>query len=107
MNFDWLEQLPLGMVVVGARGETMWKSSAARELLGDEEPVRREWLDRALAGERVVVRDLEIRRPHRTITVEVSAAPIHAPDGKVAWVLCCYRDITEHRDAVELALRTK
>ena len=112
MQFDWLEQLPLGMVVVGPQGETIWVNSAAREILGgrsiheweafrdgtnEHYPQHRLPHVRALLGERVIVRDLEYRRLGRSISVEVSATPIRSPQGKITHALCCYRDITEQR----------
>jgi len=86
MDFSWLEQLPLGMVVAGTRGETVWMNGAARALFGDRPPL----LDPG-------VRDIG------AITVEVFTAPIASSD----YILCCYRDITEERDAIAHAMRTK
>ncbi|MEK8022543.1 MAG: response regulator [Candidatus Hydrogenedentota bacterium] len=56
---------------------------------------------KALAGEESSVSDMQIRRPGRTIDLEVSAAPIHAADGTVAYAVAIFRDITERRRSAE------
>ncbi|HKR63814.1 MAG TPA: response regulator, partial [Thermoanaerobaculia bacterium] len=105
--FDWLEELPLGFALVRADGSAEWMNAAARELLGDggfaeadvrvdptEERYPGERLPhvRAFAGEeRVVARDVLLRRDGVDVAVEVTAtlAPPH--------VFCTLRDMSEER----------
>ena len=104
----WLEQFPLGFAMIRPDGTTEWMNGAARELLdgellvdGTDDPYPRDRLPhvRALAGERVVARDLAVRRGERTIAVEAAATPMKAADGSISYVFCSYRDITAQKQS--------
>ena len=104
----WLEELPVGFALIRPDGTTQWMNTAARELLdgetlidGTTDPYPPERLPhmRALAGERVVVRDLAVRRGERIIAVEVAATPMKAADGAISYVFCSYRDITAQKQS--------
>jgi PAS domain S-box-containing protein len=66
---------------------------------GEKSPILR-----ALAGEMATANDVEIRRPDRTIPLEISAAPILDESGDVAYAVVVVRDISERRQ-VETALK--
>ncbi len=116
--FDLLEQLPVGIFVVSSDGKQLYTNSAAKEILGGEvepgttaeeraaafhayitgtnEPYPPDRLPtmRALRGEHVRVMDLEVRRPDRTIILEVSAAPIFDANGAIAYAVAAFSDVT-------------
>ncbi len=59
----------------------------------------------ALAGEKVAVDDIEIRRPNRgTIVVDVRASPIFGETGLVEFAMAAFTDVSE-RKRFELQLR--
>ncbi|HEX2049459.1 MAG TPA: PAS domain S-box protein [Actinomycetota bacterium] len=124
--FRLLEDLPLGAFVVDAHGRPAYANKAAIELLGkgidpdasvedlarvygayvvgtDEHyPPERQPIVRALRGERCVADDLEIRRPDRTVQLEISAAPVLDHDGGVAYATAVFWDVTERKRAERL-----
>ena len=59
-------------------------------------------LVRALAGESSKVHDVELRRPGKAVSLELSAAPVLDKQGKVTFVAAVLRDITRHKRAEEM-----
>ncbi len=119
--FRTLDSLPAGIVVVGVDGSALLANARARDLLGpgiasgpsgDDlactyqacvagtdrvYPSERNPLLRALHGERVVIDDMEIRRPGGSIIVEVSGSPITDSEGDVVFGVATFSDITERQ----------
>lgn len=121
-----IEHLPVAVFAVDRTGKPQYENRLARELLGkriDElnddarvgqlsrhyqaylvgtdqlYPAKRAPLAQALAGKRATVDDMEIRRPDRTIPLEVSAAPITDAAGNVVLAIAVFHDISERRQA--------
>ncbi|MFH1125343.1 MAG: histidine kinase [Pseudomonadota bacterium] len=112
-----LEHLPVPVIIVGPGRIPLHGNKSARELLGVEictgdqgdplmdlpkaylagtdypYPPERSPLTRALQGESSSVGDLEIRKPDGTICLEVSAVPIFAEAGDVAFAGAAFKDI--------------
>lgn len=65
-------------------------------------PVEQLPLVRAMSGEKSTVDDMEVRRPNgRSVLLEVTGAPILAPDGQVSAAIIVFQDITNRRQAEE------
>ena len=123
--FQLLEQVPVGVFALDADGTAAYANRAAREILGrdidasiraeqmpelfqifiagtsDPYPYERLAIVRALRGESVRVSDIEIRRPDRTIRLDVSSAPLYGSDGKILFAFATLNDITESVRVVE------
>ena len=122
--FQFLEAMPVGVFVLDSGGIAYYANQMAREILGkgalpvgtgalaetyaaylagSDRPYPRERMPivRALAGERSSVDDMEIRRPERTIPLEVNAAPIYDADGGIEYAIAAFSDMTERRRAEE------
>lgn len=121
--FRFMENLPVGIVIMTTSGELYLINRAARELLDREVdpavelgalsevfqvyrtgtaelyPVDRIPAFRALSGERVHVDDMEIRRADRAIPIEVWASPVRNDQGKITHVVAAFMDISERRQA--------
>jgi PAS domain S-box-containing protein len=119
-----IEHLPVAVFAVDGEGKPRYENRLARELLGKRiedlngdarvgrlsryyqaylagtdqfYPIDRAPLAQALAGKCTTVDDMEIRRPDRTIPLEVSAAPITDAAGNVVLAIAVFRDISERR----------
>jgi PAS domain S-box-containing protein len=115
---QFLHGLPVAVFVIDATGKPCYANHAAERLLGQgildvrpnqfakmyqaylagsdqEYPVDRMPIVRALAGERLTVNDLEIRRAGRTIPLEVSAQPIFNAVGDIIYAVAAFTDISE------------
>jgi len=120
--FKFLVDLPVGIVVCDSEGKHLFANDKSRRLLGKgfdpqmlpEEsagfyqayiagtdrpyPSERAPLFRALKGESSMVDDIEIRRPSETLRLEVWGAPVLDEDGKVAYGIAAFQDITERKE---------
>ncbi len=139
--FQILEALPVAVFVVDAAGRPYYANQVSQEILGkgivpdaapdqigqvyqayvagtdQPYPSGRIPVVRALAGERVHATDLEIHRPDRVVPVEVWAAPVLDAQGRSAFAIAAFSDVTERkraedevrraRDAAEAANRAK
>ncbi|HEU5099924.1 MAG TPA: PAS domain-containing protein [Roseiflexaceae bacterium] len=130
LQAQFLDALPVGICVVDMQGRLFYANQVAQQLLGadavpgsdvdhfaalcqayvfgttQEYPSAQLPLKRALAGERTMIEDLEIRHPDRRITLEVKGMPIRSVNGTVIYAMASFTDITERRMAQE-ALRLR
>ncbi|MGE5462636.1 MAG: ATP-binding protein [Syntrophothermus sp.] len=121
--FQLLEALPIGVFVIDAGGKPFYANLAARKLLGKgiapragpetlaetyhavvagtatEYPSVLMPIVRALGGEASMVTDMEIQHPEGRKPLQVWGAPIYDPDGKLAYAVAAFSDITERREA--------
>jgi len=120
---QFLEAVPVGVVVADASGKLYYFNHAAQQLLGKgvvpdataEQiaevyqtyiagtnqlyPVEKLPIVRALRGEISAVEDIEIHQEHKIIPIEVWGTPIYDRDGKVNYAIIVFRDITERKKA--------
>ncbi|MCW3036237.1 MAG: Histidine kinase [Actinobacteria bacterium] len=124
--FQFAEQMPMGVHVVDTDGRSVFMNVAAEAILGeplDPEcppealptryrayvagtdlpyPAELTPVVRALKGERNVrVDDVEIRRPDRTIPLEVIANPILDRAGDIVYAISAFFDLSDHNKAEE------
>ncbi len=123
--FQFLEAMPVGAFVLDSGGKAYYANQEAKKILGkgvvpdidaaalaqtyrayvagsDEEyPTERMPVVRALAGEHSSVDDMEIRRPDGTVSLHVDAAPINDSEGRVAYAIAAFSDVTARKQALE------
>lgn len=123
--FRFMENLPVGIIIITPRGETYLLNRLGREMLGwDEKSQPAESIEdlpsafgvyrvgtnqlypanelpaiRALGGERVHVDDMEIRRGDRVIPLEVWASPVRNDENTVTHAIAAFMDISERKMA--------
>jgi diguanylate cyclase (GGDEF)-like protein/PAS domain S-box-containing protein len=126
--FQFLEAVPVAIFVLDAEGNPYYSNTAAQQLLGrrlatestagelagvyqayiagteEEYPSKQMPIIRALSGERSEVDDMEIRRPDKTIPLQVSATPIFDENGRLLYAIAAFSDISERRH-IETVLR--
>ncbi|MGH2682131.1 MAG: ATP-binding protein [Actinomycetota bacterium] len=117
----FLDDLPVAVFALDASGRPFYANRASRKLLGkgiepdatpdqmaatyrvyvggtDElYPVERMPIIRALAGRSSTADDIELRLPHGTVSVQVSASPILDEQGNVIYAIAAFQDITERK----------
>lgn len=122
-TFQFLEHLPVGVLVLNEEGAHHYANQEARRLLGkgaersstlatfadasgayvvgsDEPyPADRTPLARALAGESSVVTDMELRRQEHTVALQVHAAPVLDREGQVAFAIAAFQNVRDLRRA--------
>lgn len=122
-TFQFLERLPVGVLVLNDRGEHHYTNDEATRLLGkgaekgaslarfadasgaylvgtDEPyPVEHTPMARALRGESAVATDMELRRDEETIALQVHAAPVLDREGELAFAIAAFQDVGELRRA--------
>lgn len=115
---QFLDAMPGGVLVVDARGGLIYANQNAQATLGPEllaecqdvgvldcgaffltgtgQPYPRERfpIRRALAGDAMVVDDVEVRRSGQVLRFELRASPVREPDGSVAYVIADFLDIS-------------
>jgi len=120
---QFLEAVPVGIFVLDAKGNAYYANPAAQRILGkgilpttgasklaevyqayragtnEEYPAALMPVVRALAGETAMVNDMEIRQPGRTLPLQVWGAPIYDREGKLAYAIAAFSDITDRREA--------
>ncbi len=120
---QFLEAIPVGVFVVDGRGKPFYVNSRAQQLFGQgivanakaEQlprvyrtylagknciyPQDRDPILQALQGESVRVDDMEIRRTNIRIPIEVWGRPIYDDQGKIAYAIAAFTDITERKQA--------
>jgi PAS domain S-box-containing protein len=126
--FQILEAMPVAVFVLDGGARPYYANRSSGEILGkgivpgatpaqlaevyqafvmgtdDPYPTERLPVVRALAGERVHVSDIEIRRPDRAVPIEVWAAPVFNAARDVTFAIAAFSDITERLRA-EAALK--
>jgi PAS domain S-box-containing protein len=120
---EFLEAMPVGVAVHDAAGRLTYANRVAKELLGVEElngqksdrvsevyqvyrceteelyPTAELPITRSLAGESVRVDDLELHQADCRIPLEISATPIFSENGKIAYSIAAFQDITERKQS--------
>jgi PAS domain S-box-containing protein len=134
---QFMENLPIGVIVVDTRWRPRFANNAAVDILGPTVlvddgahplplyragerrvyPVEQTPLSLALSGQTTTIDDAEVRVGDRYVPVQLSAAPIYDASGRIAYAIAAFIDIAErHRaevalraakDAAETASRTK
>ncbi len=119
--FQFLEGIPVGVFIVDSSASPYYANQAAKRILGrgiapgaspeemveiyklfiagteKEYPVRRMTLTRALAGEKAMIDDVEIHRDGRITPLQSWGAPIYDENGKIAYAITAFMDVTSHR----------
>jgi PAS domain S-box-containing protein len=122
--FQFLEAIPIGIFVTDHIGKPYYANQAAKSLLGkpvdprasleklseiyqaylsDSDqlyPTERMPMVRALSGERTIVDDMEIRRPDKTIPVQVWGVPILDETDRVKYGVGVFLDVTEKKQTM-------
>ncbi|MCP4698116.1 MAG: PAS domain S-box protein [Gammaproteobacteria bacterium] len=120
---QFLEALPIGVVVMNTIDKPPYINQMGLQILGKsmQPEVSAEQLAeyyqlcqtetgqlyasdrlpvvRALKGECVTISDIEVRRPDKSIPLEVQAIPIFDGEGKVAYAIAAFQDITCRKQA--------
>jgi PAS domain S-box-containing protein len=114
---QFMENLPIGVLVVDAQWQPRFTNNAAVQILGmsvlvdiEHSPLSllrasdgnpcptAEWpLNRALAGQTTTIDDAAVHVDGRTVPLQVSAAPIYDAGGRIAYAIATFSDITDHR----------
>ncbi|MBE9129318.1 MULTISPECIES: adenylate/guanylate cyclase domain-containing protein [unclassified Coleofasciculus] len=126
---QFLEAIPVGILVVDAKGQLYYVNQRAQELAGrtiqpgtqaeqlaemyqvyragTEQlyPIEQLPLVRALKGENATADDIEIHYGEKVTPLEVWGTPIFDEWGKIAYAIAAFQDITERKKAE--AERTK
>lgn len=123
---QFLEAVPVGIGIVNAEGRPYYANQRSIQLTGKgiDPAVSPEQISevyqfyvtgtdriypteklpaiRALSGERTTIDDMEIRQNSTTIPIEVWGTPIFDEQGKVAYAIVAFQDITERKQAQKL-----
>jgi PAS domain S-box-containing protein len=119
----FLDAVPVGVGILDATGQPCYSNSRARQLLGQEGTLRalaQELTEtyriciagteqlyphdqlpgvRALRGEKATLDNLEIHQGDRIIPIEAWGTPIFDENGKIAYAIVAFQDITERKQA--------
>ncbi|WP_052128574.1 PAS domain S-box protein [Neosynechococcus sphagnicola] len=123
---QFLEALPIGVVVHGTEGQVTYCNQTAAHLLGlsvipetigadlaDTYHLYRIGTDqlypledlpalRALRGENVIIEDIEFRHDGRVIPFELRATPIRDATGEIIYAVVVFQDIRERKQTQRL-----
>jgi PAS domain S-box-containing protein len=123
---QFLEAVPVGIAVIDATGRPYYANQRGIHLMGkgidpavrqaqiaeayqfyvtgtDQiYPTEKMPIIRALSGERTTIDDVEIRQNNQTIPTEVWGTPVFDEQGKVAYAIAAFQDITERKQAEKL-----
>jgi PAS domain S-box-containing protein len=107
---EYLEPFVAGSTAVtrnlsGLRKLTLQDQLEQPQLRGFEPLIQARLAERALAGERAYVTDLEIHQPGRVVPVECWSAPVFDAAGRVVWAIVAFSDATERKQG-EAELRS-
>lgn len=123
---QFLDAMPVGVSVHEPNGQIYYANQVSQELLGintwpeaeteqlseayqvyrvgtnqlypaDQLPIAR-----SLCGESAKADDLELHKPDRIISLEVSSTPIFDKTGKLVYAIAAFQDITERKQAEKL-----
>jgi PAS domain S-box-containing protein len=134
---QFMENLPMGVIVVDRHHSARFANNAAVDILGpgilidtgsdplplyhaadgSVYPIARRPVERALSGQTTTVDDAAVEVNGRTLPLQVSAAPIYDASGRIAYAIMAFSDISQRRrteealrdakEAAETASRTK
>ncbi|MEG3924982.1 adenylate/guanylate cyclase domain-containing protein [Microcoleus sp. T3_D1] len=120
---QFLEAIPVGVVVLDSQGKPYYVNHAGHQLLGQgvlplnsvEDlsesyqiymagtetiyPFENLPIVRALRGENATADDLEIHRTDKKVPLEIWGRPIFDEGGKVAFAIAVFQDVTERKEA--------
>ncbi|HBB32344.1 MAG TPA: diguanylate cyclase [Cyanobacteria bacterium UBA8803] len=120
---QFLEAIPVGVIVVEAGGKPYYINEKAKEILGkgvvlditadklsdvyqiykagttEKYPVEDLPIMRAINGESATAKDLEIHQGNKIIPLEVWATPIYDAQGNIAYAINTIQDITTRKKA--------
>ncbi|AFZ08893.1 adenylate/guanylate cyclase [Oscillatoria nigro-viridis PCC 7112] len=120
---QFLEAIPIGVLVLDSQGRPDYVNHAGQQLLGQgvlplnalEDlsesyqiyiagtetiyPFENLPIVRALRGENATAEDLEIHRPDKKIPLEIWGTPIFDEGRKVAFAIAVFQDVTERKQA--------
>lgn len=120
---QFLEAVPVGVLVVDASGQSYYANKMAQQILGQTVtqdtvvpnvldlyqsyvagtdslyPCDRMPIARALRGESATIDDVELRQGDKVIPLEVWATPIFDETGNVVYAIAAFQDITERKKA--------
>jgi PAS domain S-box-containing protein len=123
---QFLEAIPVGIGIVDARGRPYYANQRGIQLIGkgidpavapdriaevyqlyragtdQNYPTENMPIMRALSGDCTTVDDIEIRQNNATIPIEVWGTPIFDEQGKVAYAIAAFQDITERKQTERL-----
>ncbi|GAB4376260.1 MAG: hypothetical protein Kow00121_23070 [Elainellaceae cyanobacterium] len=123
---QFLEAVPVGVVVLDAATQLRYFNQRAIQLLGkgidpsvtpdqlsevyqvyvagtdQEYPVEQLPVIRALSGERTTIDNLEIHQNNARIPVEVWGTPVYGEQGNIAYAIAAFQDITQRKQAEQL-----
>ena len=123
--FDFLEAIPVGVYVLTADGKPFYANLAAKEILGkgivegstshdlatiykvyragtDElYPTEKLPVVQALTGIQSSVEDIVLRRGEKDVPLYATATPIKDHEGKIAYAIAAFIDITAQKKAEE------
>ena len=123
---QFLEAMPVGVVVMDAQGCPYYFNQRATQLTGkgaipsatlgqltetyqtyvagtdQKYPTEKLAISRALRGERTRTDDLEIHRDGTIIPVEIWGTPVFDEQGSVAYAITAFQDITERKQSEQL-----
>ncbi len=129
--FQFLEKLPVGIVVTDTDGKPYYANHAASEIVGDptdlvtskdfssyfdkfyvrgtnnKYPTNRLPIVRALKGERLSVDDIAIHTENRVIPIDVWGSPIFDESGKVTYAIAVFMDVSERDKSRQQLLQSE
>lgn len=119
----FLEAIPIGVAVLDANGKPFYVNHAGKQLFGQGVvplnavenlsevyqiyvagtdtvyPFENLPIVRALQGESSTADDMEVHQPDRKVPIEALGTPIFDGDGKVAFAIAVFQDITKRKQA--------
>ncbi|MFC4653548.1 sensor histidine kinase [Rheinheimera marina] len=108
---QWVEDLPLGIVVLNKLGQPFYRNKTAQQWFGAEPPQLNLLLgqqacplddsqlpeQRALSGERVQMDNLQLQQGHDARLLQAWGRPGYNPDGALSFGIAVYEDITARK----------
>lgn len=123
---QFLDAMPVGVFVVDSQGKPYYTNETGKQILGqglvesteteklqaayqvylaDSDrlyPEERDPIVNGLQGKSVIIDDMEIRRPDKTIPIESAGSPIFDEKGNVAYAIAAFSDISDRKQAEKL-----